>query len=330
MISVVLNSFVAALSVFIFKAYLVVGSYDTELLSGQVVNKSRDVVSCGHQYECNCKPKTTCSTVNGKQECSTKQVCQTCDRHRFDVDWNVVTSVDSHTISRIDQQGLKEPSRWTLTKIGEPAATESSYQNYLLLSDDEYFSFKDKNLEEKYVNSFPSYPEVYDYYRVNRVFNTTAVNTSWLNETVNEWLKAKGRQKQINVVYVLTHQPKEYFHSLMSYWNGGKKNDLIVVVGINKADQSISWIDANTYARGMNNRSLISEIKLNGSKVFDKALVNTHLDLADKTFNRLPAETFSNKKNEVTTPFWFTLMVLLINLITSLLIARYMKINDIR
>lgn len=236
-----------------YTAFSLGSAADVEILNGYVTSKTREKVSCEHQYQCG----QTCSTDSkGNQTC----VPIYCDEHDYDVDWDVHTTVGNLTIKRIDRQGLRQPPRWAQVKVGEPAAQTHLYQNYVLGNRDSLFSRSDEQFAEKFKDHIPAYPKVYDYYRVNRVLNMSGLNlpVDYWNDYLNGVLKNLGAERQVNIVWVITSgQPIEYFQGLVYAWSGGKKNDVIVVTDITK-DMNINWGKTTSFADGMNNMELHS------------------------------------------------------------------------
>lgn len=266
-----------------YAAFSLGSAADVEILNGYVTGKTREKVSCEHQYQCG----QTCSTDSkGNQSC----VPIYCDEHDYDVDWDVHTTVGDLTIKRIDRQGLRQPPRWAQVKIGEPAAQDHLYQNYVLGNRDSLFSRSDEQFAQKFKDYIPAYPKVYDYYRVNRVLNMSGLNlpVGYWNDYLNGVLKTLGAERQVNIVWVITSgQPIEYFQGLVYAWAGGKKNDVIVVTDITK-DMKINWGKSTSFADGMNNMELHSRNGLSltgqpmGIAVFQEVATNI-----SKGYNRV-------------------------------------------
>lgn len=213
-------------------------TYDVELWSGQVTSKQSERVSCEHSYQCNC---VTTSSTDSKGNTTYTEICQTCYEHSYDVDWVVDSNVGEERISRIDRQGLKEPKRFTDVLIGEPFITERSFTNYIKASPETLF--KDGEvLKQGFEAVLPAYPEVYDYYRVNRVFSYGVNVDNTLNIKLNEYMKKWGPSKQANIIAVFVSEKysQDYFQALKAHWLGGKKNDVIVVTQLS-SDGQINW-----------------------------------------------------------------------------------------
>ncbi|WPJ72092.1 hypothetical protein DEEACLCL_00075 [Salmonella phage CRW-SP2] len=266
------------------------GGYDSEILNGYITGKSRDKVSCSHSYECMCYYTTSCSGSGSNRSCTRTRHCSTCYEHSYDVDWDVKTTVGDFSIDRIDRQGVKEPPRWAQVQIGEPAAQPHDYMNYVKGNKDSLFSKSDQQFAEKFKDHIPAYPRIYDYYRVSRVLNMTGMDlpVDYWNDYLNNTLKTLGAAKQVNIVWVVTSgQPVEYFQGLIYAWDGGKKNDVIVVTDITK-DMKINWGKSTSFVDGMNNMELHARNGMNltgqpmGIAVFQEVSANIAKD-----FNRL-------------------------------------------
>ncbi len=214
---------------------------DSEVWNGKVLSKSKERVSCSHSYSCNCRTVTS-----GKSSSTT---CDTCYWHSYDIDWEVKTSIGTFEINRVDSQGVKEPSRWTRITIGEPWSTVRSFTNYLQGA---YYSLfgKSKEQVEAAKKQVPDYPIFkYDYQFVDRII-TNGVNIP----EVNRWnydlasiLKELGPVKQVNAIIFFTNKDISYVNTIFDAWLGGKKNDVIVVVGV-KTYPIIDWVHVISYS----------------------------------------------------------------------------------
>lgn len=228
---------------------------DTAIVNGYVTGKERVRVSCSHSYSCNCY--TTCSGSGQNRTCTRR--CSTCYEHSHDVDWRVYTTVGNLEIARVNRQGTKEPKRWTDVVINEPAASYDSYINYIKASPGSLFSMNQMESDKtKYGNLIPTYPKIFDYYRVNRVLQM-GVNypeAAVLNSALNDALRHLGAKKQVNIVVVFanTNDPK-YRFALERAWVGGKKNDVIVVIGMEK-NATLLWTDVITFGKNSGNEYL--------------------------------------------------------------------------
>lgn len=311
------NFCIALVSLLFFHGYFYSAASDRQVYNGVVSSKQQTRVSCEHSYSCNCR--TTCSGSGKTRSCSTR--CDTCYDHTNDWDWDVKTTIGNITIARVDRRGSNTPPRWDAVRIGEPASMSFHYENYLLVDKDNLF-LTDKKTTKQY--ALPNYPEVVDYYRINRVFNMAGTqNIDWLNNYFNEWLIPHGWSKQVNIVAVFTKEDRGFFDALMAHWNGGKKNDVILVYGMD--GNKVKWFEANTYAKGMRNRHVISELRdVALEQPFSKELVDKQLLVIKQKFERISAEEFEDKKYDVELPFWFIFFVVSLNGAASFGVSRLM------
>lgn len=211
---------------------------DVQILNGKVTGKSREEVSCEHSYQCNCSTDS-----KGNRHCST------CYEHSYDVDWVVNSTVGDDTISRIDRRGLDEPPRWTNVVIGEPFAKKDTYLNYVKGARSTLFNMSKYDLANaKYVPAYPG--NVFDYYRINRVV-TVGVGLPYkdeLNNKLNLILRDLGPSKEANIVFVVTNKGPEFAQTVTRHWLGGKKNDVLVFVGVT-ALPKIDWVVVNSWSK---------------------------------------------------------------------------------
>lgn len=214
---------------------------DVELINGQVTSKERVRTFCEHSYPCNCRQ--VCHGSGKTRSCSTH--CSTCHRHSYDIDWRVYSNINrTFYISRLDSQGLREPPRWTSTQLGEPVSDTHTYTNYIKAAPDTIF--KHRGLTEKYLKHLPPYPnKIFDYYRVDRVVllnGATLPDLAEWNKDLSRMNGLLGPSKQVNVVLVFVKGVgSDFYQALSQHWLGGKKNDVIVVMGTSD-NHSLDWV----------------------------------------------------------------------------------------
>lgn len=263
---------------------------DTQILSGKVTDKKKDRVGCRHSYSCNC---TTYCSGGKNPSCST--VCQTCYEHSYDIDWDVFTTVGEITIDTIDRQGLREPPRWTSVKTGEPASVMDSYDNWLKAVPDSVFR---RTTEEK----LPEYPlKVYDYYHIDRVvndgLNVPKEELKSLNEKISLSLVDIAKEKQVNLVIVLTNRTSMFAQELRAGWLNGKKNDMVVVIGA-KEYPKIEWVDV--FGWSSNDLAHISaRDSIREYGVIDNSVVDLAVASIGKYWSRRPMQEYEYLKDEI-------------------------------
>jgi len=217
-------------------------TYDTELMNGSVTGKKQVEVSCSHSYDCNCRQECTTSRDsqgNTTEDC--QEVCDTCYEHDHDYDWDVFTDIGTITIDRVDRQGVDEPPRWTAVIIGEPASKPHTFTNYIKAAPGSVLTTKGNTAT--FAGLLPAYPKVYDYYRVRRVVpvGVSLPNIDAMNLGLCKIAGVIGPAKQANpIVVVVKTGDQAYTYALTEHWLGGKKNDIILVVGTDDG-RSIAW-----------------------------------------------------------------------------------------
>jgi hypothetical protein len=219
---------------------ITIATQDTETWNAQLVNKKSVRVSCEHSYQCNCY-----TDKNGTH-------CSTCYEHFYDVDWNLYDDMgNTITIDRINRQGTKEPPRWTRAKQGDPIATLHNYTNWVKGVKYSVFS-EERGDTSKYDAVVPKYPQrIYDYHYCDRVLRVGKVNIenfpAWSMDLAYA-LRTMGPKKQANVVLIFTDLPKDFYYSVVKAWNHGKKNDVVIIVGLDTSNE-IDWVQVFSWSK---------------------------------------------------------------------------------
>jgi hypothetical protein len=193
--------------------------------------------------------------------------------------------------------------------VGDPTATAHSYTNYIKGSSDSLF--KKHGLVEQYKGSFPAYPgNVYDYHHVNRAIG---VPKDW-NPALEEINADLGAVKQVNIILIATTQSSsEYGEALEQKWLGGKKNDVVAVVGVGskkiKWAYVIAWTDAEIFKVKLRD-ALVEAGKLDKDKVMAALRLNV-----SKHYVRKPMKDFEYLRASVTPSFMQWLIAMLVGLV---------------
>lgn len=205
---------------------------DTEILNGKVLQKTRDIVHCRHSYQCRCY--TSCSGSGKHRNC--RRYCSTCYEHSFDFDYNVKSNIGLFSIDTVDRQGLITPKRFASINIGDPVSKTHKYKNYLKGSKNSIFNIYGKMSKDE-IKKIPKYPlKIYDYYNIDRVIDQENILTKAQKKDFNKKLSLMladvGFIKKMNAVIVLTKKSDIYALNLLNQWYGGKKNDVIIIIGV--------------------------------------------------------------------------------------------------
>lgn len=298
----------------VYMAGMVSQTADVEILNGQVTSKTRDVVHCRHSYSCHCHQ--VCSGFGKHRSCS--EHCDTCYRHPFDVDWDVHSSIDTWSISTIDSQGLIEPPRWTLVKVGDPVSTTHHFVNYVKAVPDSLFH---ANITHKFDKLIPQYPDgIYDYYKLNRAIpvGVPVPDISQWDTDISDILRTLGPAKQANVIVIFVNTADEsYIHALEGAWTGGKKNDIIVVLGVTHYPK-IDWVGISSWTDAQLFKvELRDDITAIGTVDRPKIIQAISTDTM-KMFKRKEMKDFEYLKSQIEPPTWVLILALFLGIVASL------------
>ena len=224
---------------------------DTEIWNGTISRKWTEQVGCCHSYNCN--PHTCvnpCLDSDGDMTVCIETCWDTCYHHKADVAYHAVTSNSESVFNDgCHPPDDAPPARWQQIVEGEPTAIEHAFENYIKAAPGA--SPWKRDLAEKYRAQIPEYPRVHDLYRVQRVLTKGVMlpDVDALNTRLSEINGKLGARKQVNAILVVTAAKKpEYADALSAAWLGGKKNDLIVVVGLPSGSE-IAWVRAISWTK---------------------------------------------------------------------------------
>jgi len=285
---------------------------DTEILNGLVIRKvaekeicvyDDDFSRCRNDYSCDCyscNPHDCNCNEDGKN-CSTcyDTCCHTCFTYPWEKFYMVYHDFGNFEIDRIDKQGKNEPPRFTKVQIDDPVSRKHEYKNYILGAKHSLFS-KELIKSEKY--KIPNYPlNIYDYQYLDRVIligkNLPNLDYKKFNYEYSKFLGEVGKQKQLNSVLVLTDNSQDFTRILEAKWVGGKKNDVIIIIGTNeKAD--ILWVYSFGWSK--NNRVFI-ELRENliQHKKINLEIIDIIKKATNQYFERKEMKEFEYLKNEI-------------------------------
>ena len=310
---------------------------DTEIWNGEVLTKR---IEDGYYQT------STCTSTNKDGVCTSRTYTDHYTRD-WTVKGNFGGSIDTiyhksrESGSRSRRNAFPEPARYTAAIIGEPAAIEKSYVNYVQAVPDSLFSARDIP-EGTYV---PTYPRVYDYYRMNRVIGddifTTIDFRQDLNDRLNNGLKWLGSQAQVNIIVVLTSNPDPTFrYTVENAWLGGEKNDAVIFIGTENGGldedgnliPKIMWADVMTFARNTGNESfhvtlrdaLLALGHLDSEKVSDLILKTV-----DNKFDRVKMDEFKYLENRIQPADWVIWVAVGFSILGTLLLSWIMSVVDI-
>lgn len=301
------------------------GGMDTELINGYVENKYSQRVSCSHSYECNC---TYYTDSNGNRQ----RRCQTCYEHPFDVSWIVDTTVGDISISRVNSQGTIEPPRFTEVEINEPVTRRNSYMNYVKANPDSIFNDTEHtHLMDTHEFNIPNYPVIHDVYRVNRVVVASHQIPRDLfrdlSESISMELRTLSAEKEVNIVVVVTHESNPQYANALKYeWLGGKKNDVVIVLGMPEYP-NIEWIESFGWAEGSR---IFNEINdhYRGQELDTETFATDLSVIIREHYARQEFSQYDYLLDELSPPLWAIIIGFILNLIVCVVVGWYFYKHD--
>ncbi len=319
LISVIVS---AAISGGVYWAGLHAQTADTEILNGEVTGKERVHDSYIRTYECNC-------STNSKGVRS----CSTCTENHYTVTWNCKTNLGTIRIDHKDWTSravylVPDPNRYTIIQNGDPVAVEHGFTNYIKAVPDSLFH---ANKTKKFDALIPKYPdEVFDYYKINRVFamGVPVPDLAAWNQDVSLMLRKLGPQKQANVVVIFANtNDQSYLHALEGSWIGGKKNDIIVIVGTT-AYPKIDWVAVSSWTD-----SQIFKVQLRdeimGLGNVDRAQMIAAIDKHTMaTYKRKSMKDFEYLKSQIEPPVWVLILAVILGIVSACGLSFYFQRND--
>jgi hypothetical protein len=315
---------------------LVIGGYniakwgslqDTEVWNGALVSHNRVNDSHMESYSCNCR--TVCSGSGNTRSCSTH--CDTCWRRRYTVDWYYNTTIGNFSVGHRNSLSssvhrVADPAHFVDAWDGMPVSREHGYTNYILGARRSLFNV-DGTIMDRWEDMIPEYPRVYDYTEIDRVVPggyETFPNMSFvreLDEELDNCLRELGPEQQVNIVVVLANsQSSNYADALEMEWSGGKKNDVIVVIGAPNYPE-IAWVDTLTLAGNFGNTLLVDAMATSLNQIGtleDAQLISeTIQNNVREHFERVPMENFEYLRSEVRPNPWVVWTLMVVSILVS-------------
>lgn len=300
---------------------------DTEIWNGVITSKHRDHDTYEESYDCNCS-----TDAKGNRSCST------CWETHYTVDWYAKSTVgniqfDSEDSTSRSVYNYPNPTQYTNCSVGQPAATEHSYVNYIQAVPQSIFA--DRASADDFPGKVPHYPRVHDYYQVDHVLNVdaeiSAGQIAVLDKGIDGILRELGPSKQANIILVLTEiDDPSYRYAVEQTWLGGKKNDIVIFVGLD--GNKITWVDIMTWA--LNSGNELFHVTLR-----DKITKQKHLDFVElipavndtvvELYDRPQMKDYKHLEEEITPPDWVVVLAIILGCGGSILLVWFFHVHDV-
>lgn len=111
----------------------------------------------------------------------------------------------------------------------------------------------------------------------------------------------------------MTKNPQDYADALYYAWEGGKKNDVIVVYGVDD-ERRVRWAQANSFASGVGNQDLLIRMRMEalGKEISDD-FIREQLTRVDKEFKRYEMSNFEYLKDQAQPSEWAIILIIIVS-----------------
>lgn len=287
---------------------------DVEIWNGVIKEKNKIEEECSESYSCNCH---SCSC--DEDGCST--CCDTCYRYWDITRWDAWTSNNENAYSAggCYHDLPNPPVRWQEIVVGEPTAIEHSYDNYIKGNPDTILR-RTGTSEDVFV---PPYPKVYDWYNATRFIATGISDERFVHwDTLLDKLNAQlGAKKQVNTIIVVTdYADVQYAEILKERWLGGKKNDVVVIVGAPEYPK-IGWVSVVSWTEREDMKITIRNRILELDEFDGEAIVNIAYEEIESKFVRREMKDFEYLKARIEPSGKTQFVIFIIGTIMSLILT---------
>ena len=234
-------TFFAILFVYGISSFMV--GYDYKLIHGVVTDKEYVQKNCRmswqeykdswceNHYSRSRSREVRKRDADGKYYTETEYYTEYIPKYRWERKWYVNTSIGDYRITSVDEQGVREPERYTVATKNDPVTSYEMYYDYVGAAAQSLFKYEDDDYKDENIRR----SEVYDYYNINQVYVDGVILKDYreLNKklaVVNSTLTTGA-----NVIIMLTDKPQNYSTSLQVKWEGFEINDIVIVLGVDES-----------------------------------------------------------------------------------------------
>ncbi len=200
----------------------------------------------------------------------------------------------------------------------ETTAITHNYTNNIPASNS-LLKFRDISPQEALREGVYSYPDIHNYFQTNIIAPKSLNVATPENDYYIQLINAKlGRKKQVRC-FLLVYQNKSSMVSEIQerYWQGGNKNEIIVMVGVDN-ELNVQWARAFSWAftsTEYGNKLKAAEIKnfIAEQKKLDIPEIGKYLyERIEKDYVRRPF-TPINKDTAIAYPMWLCLICIILS-----------------
>lgn len=182
---------------------------------------------------------------------------------------------------------------------------------------------------EKLLLDYPrTYSNIYGKINLNRVLVSGGLNVdvNWIKDVDSKLdliLSDLGNKKQVNIlVYLVKTKDQSFLQALEEHWINGKKNDVIVIVGMNefpKIEWSaiMAWTKIEEFKIELRD-NLISMGDINDSDKFVNSIIE-HVEKPGEKggYVRMPMSELQYLVSDISMPWWASILAVLFSALLS-------------
>lgn len=229
-----------------------------------------------------------------------------------------------------------------------PVVQATSGINYVYASRSNIIKSNEyKDLETQYKSELVAYPPIYEDKYGNRTFNRV-INGHLVHPDIRkaldtylaEYASIQGRVKEVNpIIYFTTATSRDFTYVIKGFYKDAHKNDAVLVVSIDKNTGDLNWVDSFGFTKSAEfftaNRSIQSDmgaginfkhLNVNGTSDVMSFVMRYRYNI-DHYWKRTPMEDFKYLAGDIDLPLGYEIFLVLINLIGSAALFRFMMIN---
>lgn len=294
-------------------------THDFEIWNGEVTEKVREHDTYQEAYECMCT-----TDKDGNRSCST------CYRTHYTVEWYLNTTIGKIRLDYEDSTwrsiyDTPDPDQYRNARVGEACSTENGYTNYIQAVPESLFNTYSEEELALYADLIPEYPRVHSYYKFDRTLTMgmgNNINHREWNDYIDRYQKVLGNTHQVNILVVIVNTPDQmYRHALERAWAGGKKNDVIVLIGSSNFP-TIDWVDTITLGRNSGNELMTVQMRDNlmeiGTLENHKPVIGSIVRTVEDKFDRKPMADYEYLNDEIDPPTWVIILAFFLSVALSI------------
>ena len=264
----------------------------------------------------------TCTTVNNKRSCTPRYKTQFKSVYPWEQRYFVESTVSGYEIDRVDRQGVDTPPRFASIKIGDPVTMMVPYTNYIKGAASSLFNQKLEDVP------LVAYPQVYDYYHVDRVFYTDLASPPFIWEWNRdlERINAGFRGSGANVIINVTSKHQVWAETLSQSWDAHNINDVVITIGVQ--GEKIAWVDVRDWSSDKMLSVVTRDLIMLLPRV-DKDMINQIIGVTvPKHYKPQKMEDFEYLADDTSAPTWLFVVVGIILLIITPATTWFLSNND--